>query len=44
MRVLLYYDLEAAAWYNETQIIHKIIVGINCKIKKWRRRLHPIGV
>ncbi len=44
MQVLIYSDWEAAAWYTETRITHKIFVGINCKNKKWRRRLHLIGV
>jgi len=40
MQVLIYFHWEAAAWYTETQIAHKIFVWINCKNKKWRRRLH----
>ena len=44
MYVLIYSYWEAAAWYTETQIAHKIFVGIKFKNKKWRRRLHAIGV
>jgi len=44
MHVLIYSHREAAAWYTETRIAHKIFVGVKCKNKKWRWRLHLIGV
>jgi hypothetical protein len=44
MQVSIYSHWEAAAWYTETRIGHKIFVEIKRKNKKWRRRLHAIGV
>ena len=42
--MLIYFHWEAAASYNETRTAHKIFVEIKSKNKKWRRRLHAIGV